>query len=296
MSSGTIYSQAEYAKVDVGLQMRSGHPYIAEGDDLIVNLCRQHASRSPRPLRILEVGSGSGYLLERLHQAIPDASLVANEMEPALVELARDRFRHTPVTVFADPFEHWSEPVDILISWGAYHHMMSSTAHLPHAASLLGSSGTFIFGDEFCPDYLDGDDRVRLAAADVVYLADGYVLFRREEVAAFEEYGTVPAWSVAMERRRRQALWTWYKFVIDVAMDRGDDVVVDAELRIAGDDMSTGFAHEHKLAVPIVLRDLALHGFVERSRTSLESDPSRASFFVLELGCGGEEQQPRAPG
>lgn len=283
MSSGTIYSQAEYAKVDIGLQMRFGHPYIAEGDQTIVELCRRRAEVADRPLRILEVGSGSGYLVELLHRAIPDAELIANEIEPALVELARERFRGKPVTVSPEPFEEWHDPVDILISWGAYHHMMSSTAHVAHAGELIGPTGTLVLGDEFTPDYLNDDDRARVAAAEVFRLARGHVLLTADEADRFDEDGTIPPWSVDLERRRRQALWTWYKYVIDVAMDRHDDVVVDAELGIATSDIRTDFAHEHKLALPLVLRDLELNGFVEQSRTALEERPELASFFILEL-------------
>ena len=287
-TTDTVYAQADFAKIDIGLQMRFGHPYIADGDKIIVELCQRHAElRSDRPLRVLEVGSGSGYLVELLHDAIPDAVLVANEIEPALVDLARSRFKGTSVTVFGEPFEEWTDPVDVVISWGAYHHMMGSTSHLAHAASLLGPEGTLLFGDEFCPDYLDDDDRARLARAELVQVANGYVLHTHDELRAFEESGTIPEWSRAQESRRRRALWTWYKHVIDVAMDLGDDVVVDAELQIATNDIRTRFANEHKLPLPIVLRDLELNGFVERSRIALESDPARASFFIVELAYKG---------
>jgi SAM-dependent methyltransferase len=284
MSTGTIYSQADYARIDIGLQMRFGHPYIAEGDDVIVDICRRLAERTPRPLRIFEVGSGSGYLVELLHRAIPGAELVANEIEPALVELARARFHRTPVIVFGEPFERWTEPVDVLISWGAYHHMMASPGHLAHVGRLLGATGTLVLGDEFSPDYLDDADRARVAAAEVVHLAAGHVLLTHDDKARFEADGTIPDWSRELERRRRRALWTWYKHVIDVALDRQDDVVVDAELHIASNDIRTDFAHEHKLCLPLVLRDLELNGFVERARTALEERPELASFFILELG------------
>lgn len=286
MDSGTIYAQAEFAKVDIGLQMRFGHPFISEGDDIIVELCRRHAARHDRPLRILEIGSGSGYLIELLHKAIPDAELVANEFEPALVDLARERFRDTPVTVFGEPFEKWDRPVDIVISWGAYHHMVESPTHLAHAAALLGTTGTLILGDEFCPDYLVDEDRARLATAESVHIADGHLLLHAAEIAEFDKTGELPDWSKALEARRRRALWTWYKYVIDVAFERGDDVVVNAELQIAADDIRTEFAGEHKLALPIVVRDLELNGFSEQSRVALASDPALASFFVLELGHG----------
>lgn len=278
----SIYSRGQYATVDIGAQMRFGHPDIAEGDAVIVQKVTRLQREAGRPLRILEVGSGSGYLVELLHQAMPDAQLIANEFEPALVALARNRFAGTSVTIFDRSFEEWHEPLDVLISWGAHHHL-TSPSHLQHAARLLGAAGVLLLGDEFCPDYLEAEDRARIDSAEIVFLAKGHVLTTQMEVASFRASGDIPEWSRRLEQRRRRALWEWYKYVVDYAMARGDDLVVEAELHIAADDLNTSFSDEHKLALAIVRRDLELHGFIERSAISLRSEPSLASFAIMEL-------------
>ena len=282
-SAGTIYSRPSYESIDVGAQMRLGHPDVAEGDRIILDMLMEMSRTAEGPLRILELGSGSGYLVEMIRRQIPNARLVANEVEPALVKLARERFAGTDVRVFDGDFEDWTEPLDVLISWGAHHHFSSRT-HLDHARRLLGRDGKLILGDEFCPDYLETSDRARLAAAELIYLAQGHLLTTHAEVDAFEKTGDLPAWTVALEKRRRGALWHWYKYVVDYALERDDDVVIQAELQIAADDLRTEFAGEHKIALPIVVRELELNGFRELQRHSLRAEPDLASFFVLELG------------
>jgi SAM-dependent methyltransferase len=282
VATDTIYARADYASVDVGAQMRLGHPDIAEGDALIVERVARFARSADSPIRVLEVGSGSGYLIELLSRAVPNAELVANEVEPALAAQARRRFDGTRVQVFDRSFEEWDKPLDVLISWGAHHHL-TSPSHLAHAAKLLSRGGLFLLGDEFCPDYLDAEDSARVASAEVIFTAQGHLLTTRAEVADFRATGEIPEWSKRLERRRRRALWHWYKFVVDYAMDKGDDVVVEAELRIAADDLNTAFADEHKISAVIVRRDLALHGFVERAYHALREEQALASMAVLEL-------------
>jgi SAM-dependent methyltransferase len=291
--SGTVYSLSDYATVDIGAQMRIGHPYIAEGDRIIVDIVRELARSKERPLRTLEIGSGSGYLTELLMRAIPQANFIANEVEPALVALARQRFLHSPVELFDRSFEDWTEPVDVVISWGSYHHMSSRT-YLAHAARLLGPEGVLILGDEFCPDFLRDADQRRLRDADLIFLANGYLLTTNEEVAAFCERGIIPEWSRKLERSRKQALWTWYKYVIDVAMHRNDSVVIQAELQIAADDLRTEFEGEHKLPLAVALRHLDLNGFVEVSRVALETKPEIASFFIIVLKTVADVELGRA--
>lgn len=278
----TVYSRPDYAQIDIGARMRRGHPYIADGDAYIVRRVTELAGDAGRPIRVLEVGAGSGCLVEQMRRAMPQAQLVANEVEPHLLELARRRFAGTDVVIHAGPFDTWSEPIDVLVSWGSHHHL--SNAYLAHARTLLRPDGVLLLGDEFCPDYCTDDDRTRIADAELVYLAAGHLLTRHAEVAEFQRNGTVPEWSTALERRRQQALWRWYRHVVDWAMAREDTVVAATELQIAMDDIRTDFAAEHKLAPCIAARDLELNGFRMHRRIALEeNDPDRASFFVFEL-------------
>ena len=71
--SDTVYANPKYRDVDVGAIMRVGHPDIAEGDERIVAAVRKlHADRGG-PLRIIDVGSGSGDLSLMLACSCPTA-------------------------------------------------------------------------------------------------------------------------------------------------------------------------------------------------------------------------------
>ncbi len=280
MTTETIYSRPDFAEVDIGAEMRVGHPYIAHGDQLITDRVLSIAQTRQSPLTVLEIGSGSGCLLDKIMHAVPGVRLIANEVEPFLVEQAKRRFEGTGVQIYDQPFETFSGRIDILISWGSHHHL--SNRYLAHAGKLLGPDGVLILGDEFCPDYLDGE-RDRIRDAQTIYFARGHLLTTHSEVREFLASDSIPNWSLALERRRQEALWTWYKHVIDYALARRSDVVVATELQIARDDLETGFAGEHKVAPDIVVRDLELNGFVEHSRTPLEAEPALASFIIYEF-------------
>ncbi len=101
----TVYGRAEFQDVDVGAIMRDGHPDIAEGDELIVSLVGDHARRKGRPLRIMDVGSGSGVLSELIARRLPGHQVIANDVEPALIALAEGRLLGYPDTeVFGRQF------------------------------------------------------------------------------------------------------------------------------------------------------------------------------------------------
>jgi SAM-dependent methyltransferase len=286
--AATVYARPEFQDADVGEAMRHGHPDIAEGDDLIVSLVEAHARRLGRPLRIIDVGSGSGVLSEMLAGRLPESLVVANDNEPSLAEQAAGRLRgHRNAEVFDRSFTEWREPVDIVISWGTHHHMPHS--YLDQSRELLGADGIFIVGDEFCPEYCGPEDAARIAAASSIKIGDGFVLTGDEEIAAFERDGTIPEWSRALERRRQVALWEWYKFVIDFAVERDNWLVAMAELQICMDDLTTGFEEEHKLSPLIVQRELELAGYRRVAEHVIgDRPPELQSFFIYEFSPNGE--------
>ncbi len=102
---------------------------------------------------------------------------------------------------------------------------------------------------------------------------------------AYEAEGAVPAAAQEMERQRKQALWRWYRFVVDQAMAGAHYEVAVAELGSTRDDLITGSEAEHKMSPAIVERELALAGFVQRSRQAIgpRDDPTLQSFHVYEL-------------
>jgi hypothetical protein len=134
-------------------------------------------------------------------------------------------------------------------------------------------------------------ERVRTAAA--IHIANGYVLTSDAELAAYTEAGALPPLAVEMERVRQQALWRWYRHVVDVMMDRECLNAALYELRTTRDDLDTAFGSEHKLSPVIAERELALLGFELVSRHTPVDDhaPARDSFFVYVY----RPAQPGAP-
>jgi SAM-dependent methyltransferase len=278
----TIYGRPEFEYVDVGAIMRDGHPDIAEGDELIVEVIVAKREKLGRPLSIMDIGSGSGVLTEMLAKRLPDCRIIANDTEPALVVQAEERMKDLlNAEVFAGSFFDWHEPLDVIISWGAHHHMPHS--YLAHSHKLLGEEGSFIIGDEFCPEYTTPEDAERLRNAEVIELAKGHILASHEEIAAFKKDGTIPEWSKRLEDRRRVTLWNWYKFVIDFAIERGHWLVAVAELQITRDDLVTDFEDEHKISPLITEHELKIADFHQLAKHVIGNRPPQLqSFYIYE--------------
>ncbi|RJL27204.1 class I SAM-dependent methyltransferase [Bailinhaonella thermotolerans] len=284
--SDTVYADPGYRDLDVGTIMREGHPDIAEGDEHIVSAVRKLRADLGRPLRVLDVGSGSGDLSLMLARALPDCEVIANEIAPNPLAQARAKLAGRPrARVFDRPFEEWDEPVEVVVSWGSHHHLAHD--YLRHVRRVLTPDGVLVIGDEFCPEYLTAEDRERLARAEEVLLVDGYVFDSAAAAEAYRASGEVPEWSLRLERDRRRALWTWYKFVGDHAAARGAWPVLIAELAIARDDLVTGNAEEHKTSPLLLERELALNGFAVHDKTVIgDRDPALQSFVVYTCRAG----------
>jgi hypothetical protein len=144
----------------------------------------------------------------------------------------------------------------------------------------------YVLADELCPEYCEHAAAERLERAEVIHIVGGYVLTSRVDVEAFRNTGTIPDYAIEMERLRQRALWRWYRFVVDVAVDRGYFDVAVSELQSAHDDLITGSDAEHKFSPRIVEREFALAGFRSLSKRLIgPADlPEHQSMFVYEYG------------
>lgn len=286
---GTIYEDALFKDMDVGSIMRVGHPDIEDGDAHILNLVRRLRAEHRAPLRILDVGSGSGHLSLLLARALPDCAVVANEIARAPADQARAKLSGLAnAEVFDRPFETWTAAVDVVISWGSHHHL--SHGYLEHAKQILGPSGTLIVGDELCPEYLTSADQARLAAARSIEIIDGYIFDNEQDARRYREAGHVPAWNLGLEQTRRLALWKWYKFVGDFAVERGAWDVLISELQIARDDLITRFQGEHKTSPFLLERELSLAGFEILEQKAI--GPAREAGQSCIVYCGRPRPEP----
>lgn len=275
-----IYEDSTFDEVDIGAIMRVGHPDIEEGDQYILGVMRSFRRARGRPIRILDVGSGSGHLSLLLAQELRDGAVIANEVAAATSARARAKLAPFPnASVFARSFDDWDESVDVVISWGSHHHL--SHNYLDHVHEVLAPDGLLVIGDEMCPEYLTPADQQRLRAAEVIEIVDGYIFDCAADIQAYRDKGIVPEWNLQLEHARRKALWEWYKFVGDYAVAHDIWAVLMIELQIARDDLITNFAGEHKTSPFLLERELELKGFAITERVPLGDRPPALQSFVV---------------
>jgi SAM-dependent methyltransferase len=262
--------------------MRIGHPQIKEGDDYMLQLFGGYLEERKDRISVLNVGAGSGYFARQLAEAFSRIDVIAHEDHPDAATELRRRLEGSRVQLFIDDFERWNEPVDVVLSWGAHHHL--SRSYLEHTRRILAPGGVLVLGDEFCPEYCRGVHAERIDVASEIFVANGYVVTSPDEIAGFRERGEIPEAARELENLRRRALWRWYQYVIDTALERGCLEVVLYELRAARDDLDTSCGDEHKLSPRIVQRELQLAGFRQRSSYSVgQGEPAELqSFFIYE--------------
>jgi SAM-dependent methyltransferase len=276
-----IYDNPKFLQLDIGDIMRAGHPDIDEGDRHIVKVIKDLRRSLNRPLRIIDVGSGSGGLSLMLARELPDSQVIANEIAAAPAAQARAKLAPFPrASVFERPFAEWNEKVDVVVSWGSHHHL--SHDYLDHVRKVLSKDGLFLVGDELCPEYFTQHDRDRVNASEKLVIQDGYLFDNERDLELYRRNGTIPAWSRGLEEGRRRALWTWYKFVGDYALAKGAWDVLISELQIAQDDLITEFAGEHKTSSHLLEREIKLAGFNVTERMTIgDRAPELQSFVVF---------------
>jgi len=245
---------------------------------------------SPEPrVRILEVGSHTGFLTEHLLVRCPDAEIVVQEEEEHadFVTLARRRpglgraVENGRLTFHVGDLASLPAPVDVVLSVARHHHLPHD--YLGALRGVMKSDAIYVLADELCPEYCDAEHARRLREASLLRIEGGYVLTSEEEIAAFAR-GEIPEAVADLERRRQLALWRWYRFVVDEATARGYFDIASAELRSASDDLVTGSGAEHKLSPLVVETQLALAGFRQVSRRLIgDGPPEHQSLVVYEM-------------
>jgi SAM-dependent methyltransferase len=176
--------------------------------DFFEAIVRELSTLAPTHRSILELGSGPGFLAERVLTALPDVTYVAFDFSPAMHTLARQRLGSLASRVrfweanFKDPQWAGTLPtVDAVVTLQAVHelrHKRHAPAFYAQARPLLRAGGILLVSDHFVgaggmvdtalfmtPEEHEsallggGFSKVRLLRQD-----GGLVLFRAEESIA----------------------------------------------------------------------------------------------------------------
>jgi SAM-dependent methyltransferase len=273
----------EEVDLDYLEEVRIGHPQIVEEEAYIIDLVKGYAQQSSQQLRVFIIHGRIGAFAAKLIAAVPEIELIVYErFAPAIARLQK-RFANSVVKVFTERFSEWNEPIDIFISKGIHHHAAKS--YLENVKRLIKPEGLLILGDEFCPEYCTGKYAEHIQNAEQLYLAGGYVLTNSQQVTAFEERGEIPQIAKEIERLRQQALWTWYKYVVDYAMERDCLKVAIEELRATYEDLITNNNHEHKMSPLILEKEMELCGFklISKKLLAPPEPVENHSFFTYEF-------------
>lgn len=105
--------------------------------------------------RILDVGCGTGVLLERLERSGAGTFLVGIDSVPGMLAVARYRLRGGALlaTGWAESLPFRDETFDTLISCNVFHYVEQPTMALQEAARVLVPGGHLILTD-WCADFL----------------------------------------------------------------------------------------------------------------------------------------------
>ncbi len=263
-----------------------GHVYIRETLEAIFEAVGARIARLPPQPRILELGSHAGFISEALLQRWPDIDLVVSDENPELVEMARKRLAERNVRFEVGPLGALAGEFDLVVSVARHHHLPHGYLDTVHR--VLKADGVYLLADELCPEYCGAAELERIASAEVLELAGGYVFTERADKLAFDRSGAVPDYAVELENRRRRSLWTWYRFVVDRAVEREYFDIAAGELQSARDDLVTGSEAEHKFSPAIVEREFELAGLRRYTKRLIgpPDDPARQAMFVYEFGRG----------
>ena len=261
-----------------------GHVYIRETLELLfATVAERFAHLGPKP-QLLELGSHGGFITEALLQRWPDLDIVVSDENTELVDVARRRLEGRNVRFDSRPLDALSGAFDLVVSVARHHHLPHG--YLSALRGVMRPHSSYILADELCPEYCREGDLARLDRAEILRVAGGYVFTSETDWHAFEQRGVVPAYALELEDLRRRALWAWYRFVVDSAIDRGYFDIAAGELQSARDDLVTGSAAEHKFSPAIVEREFELSRFYRISKRLIgpPDEPTRQGMFVYEFG------------
>jgi len=121
-----------------------------EISDRVVELA---LSRVPAPRRVLDVGSGTGYVLRQLAARLPRASeFLGVDPAPKMIEVARSASSDQRLTFIRGTAEQLPADegaYDLVVSTTSFDHWTDQAAGLRACARALAPGGTLVLTDQF---------------------------------------------------------------------------------------------------------------------------------------------------
>lgn len=277
----SVSAEKRAAILDYYARAIEGHVHIRETLDAFLEVMAARLSHAGAS-SVLELGSHAGVVTRWLLQRWPDISVLVCDDDQDMVEIARAELAGKAVE-YVSELRLIARRIDIALSVARHHHLPHD--YLPALHAVLPEGSLYIVADELCPEYCEGAFAERIAQAELIQVVGGYVLTTKQELRDYERDGAIPEPARALEQLRRRALWRWYRYVVDVAVEGGYFDIAAGELQSTHDDLITGSDAEHKLSPLIVERQFALAGFELLSKRLIgpADDPTRQSMFVYEL-------------
>ncbi|MDX3645114.1 class I SAM-dependent methyltransferase [Streptomyces sp. MB09-02B] len=205
---------------------------------VIADVVEHVVAHQDRPL-VLDLGCGPGSLASRLAERLPDAEIVAVDMDPVLLELGRTQ--HADAARYVDAViggSGWTDtlgldrPLDAVVSTTALHYLSQRTLLRTYRRleSLLRPGGTLINGDHFPPDPPDDRRCSELTA---------HVGRRRAERSRTHDHETWDAWwgaaaqdpelaDLFAQREQRQAALAGHGIDNDLTLAHHSDLLAQA--------------------------------------------------------------------
>lgn len=134
-------------------EIRDNFSRSAVAYDKYASLQRQMADRLVSmaaclaPLRILDIGCGTGYLTARLAQAFPQAAVLGLDLAPGMVEFAREKYRAANLSFTVGDGESLDlaeRSFDLVVS-NASLQWMAPEKVFSEVVPVLAPGGTFLF-------------------------------------------------------------------------------------------------------------------------------------------------------
>lgn len=155
-----IISPEDYNRINT-----DEHLYIANADNYIKEIVGKEASKSKKNIEVVELGCGPGRILTLIGQ-VKNINLTGVDYDKDFIDYAYKQLQEKRLSAKlinsnVAMYFHGS-PVDVFYSEGFHHHIKKGNplkSYLENIYKQLKSSGVYICGDEFLPEYANNEER-----------------------------------------------------------------------------------------------------------------------------------------